>query len=91
MSLNLSTDDGRQNKTTNRYTATEEKKPMLKHNTAKKNKRNLSFFLDGLQMNVRTMSVKETKFYSQKEEEEKFRKMGKKFIYCCLEPSGAGN
>jgi hypothetical protein len=48
MSLNLSTDDGRQNKTTNRYTATEEKKPMLKHNTAKKNKRNLSFFLDGL-------------------------------------------
>jgi hypothetical protein len=41
-------------------------------------------------MNVRTMSVKETKFYSQKEEE-KFRKMGKKFVYCCLEPSGAGN
>ncbi len=47
-------------------------------------------------MNVRTTSVNETKFYSQKQKKEKFGKMGnekkkerkKKLVYCCLESPG---
>lgn len=46
-------------------------------------------------MNVRTTSVKETKFYSQKQKkkslgkwETKKKKKEKKLIYCCLESPG---
>jgi len=91
MSSILSTDDGRQNKNKNRYTA---RKKKLKHNTGKKTKSS-SFFVWMIQMNASTTSVKETKLYSQTQKKKKClgkwetnkkkKKKKKKLVYCCLE------